>query len=91
MTATLGKDTAARLSAHADLVFRRPAHESVPVCPGEGQLALNTLRLLDEVTNDSNFRQVPRVTNAHCPVVTVDDHHTALKTLLGSRLLISAK
>jgi hypothetical protein len=57
-TAVLGRDTAARLSAHADLMFRRPAHVSVPVCPGEGQLALNTLRLLEEMTNDSNFRQV---------------------------------
>ena len=30
----------------------------MPVCPGESQLALNTLRLLEEITNDSNFRQV---------------------------------
>ena len=59
VTAALGRDTAARLSWHADLVFRRPAHDSVPVCPGESQLALNTLRLLEEMTNDSNFRQVP--------------------------------
>ena len=58
MTAALGRDTAARLGWHADLVFRRPPHGAVQVCPGESQLALNTLRLLEEVTNDSNFRQV---------------------------------
>ena len=58
-SAALGRDTAARVSAHADLMFRRPALLSVPVCPGESQLVLNTLRLLEEMTNDSNFRQVP--------------------------------
>jgi len=64
VTAALGRDTAARLGWHADLVFRRPAHEAVQVCPGESQLALNTLRLLEEVTNDSNFRQVPACTRS---------------------------
>lgn len=37
-------------------MLRRPDARAAGVAPGEAQLALNTLRLAEELANDSNFR-----------------------------------
>ena len=45
-----------RVWSPTDMVFRRPSAQHAPVAPGEAQMALNTLRLTEELANDSNFR-----------------------------------